>query len=184
MDYLAMFTRISTLKIATISIFCALSIGTNYALVSVVNVKPMDFIVFLGGFLFGEVVGSSIGIFSWLIYGSMNPYGFDPRIWVATMLAESLYGITGGLLRRMLGSTSFSTRRLSLSVFFAAMGFLATVLYDLTTNTVYASVMGQPLIIAILTGAVWAVVHEGANFLIFGVLSVPTIVALKKVVNG
>jgi len=70
-----MFTPINTLKIAAISVFCALSIGTNYALAGIVNVKPMDFIVFIGGFLFGEVAGSSIGIFSWLIYGSMNPYG-------------------------------------------------------------------------------------------------------------
>ena len=173
-----------TVKIALIAIFCALSIGTNYALVGVINVKPMDFIVFVGGFLFGPVAGSSIGIGSWLIYGTINPYGFDPRIWLATMLAESIYGITGGLLRRMLGSTSFSSQRLRLSVLFATMGFLPTVLYDLITNTVYASVTNTPLFFAIfVSGALFAVLHEGANFLIFGVCSVPTIAALRKVVK-
>ena len=174
----------NTVKIALIAVFCALSIGTNYALVGVPNVKPMDFIVFVGGFLFGPVVGSSIGIVSWLIYGSINPYGFDPRIWAATMLAESLYGITGGLLRKALGSTSLSKQRLRLSILFATMGFLPTVLYDLITNTVYASVYGSPVIVAIFVGALFAVVHEGANFIIFGVLSVPTIAALRKVVNS
>jgi uncharacterized membrane protein len=170
----------NTVKIALIATFCALSIGTDYALVGVPNVKLMDLIVFLGGFLFGSVVGSSIGIVSWLIYGSINPYGFEPRIWVATMLVESVYGITGGLLRKALGSTSLSSERLRLSILFATMGFLPTVLYDLITNIVYASVYNSPVIVAIFFGAPFAVLHEGANFLIFGVCSVPTIVALRK----
>jgi len=174
----------NTVKIAVIATFCALSIGTDYALIGLPNVKLMDLIVFVGGFLFGPVVGSSIGIFSWLIYGSMNPSGFEPRIWVATMLAETVYGITGGLLRKALGSTGLGSQQFRLSVFFATMGFLPTVLFDLTTNIVYASVYNTPVVVAILVGAPFAVLHEGSNFLIFGVLSVPTIVALRKVVKG
>jgi hypothetical protein len=174
-----------TVKIAIIAIFCALTLGTDYALAGIPNVKLMDLIVFIGGFLFGPIVGSSIGIFSWLIYGSINPNGSpDPRIWVATMLAESVYGIVGGLLGKALVSTNFSSQRLRLSVLFATMGFLPTVLYDLITNTVYASVIGQPVIVTIFVGALFAVVHEGSNFLIFGILSVPTIAALRKVVKG
>jgi hypothetical protein len=174
----------NTVKVATVAIFCAVSVGTNYALVGIPNVKLMDLIVFVGGFLFGSVVGSSIGIFSWLIYGAMNPFGFEPRIWVATMLAETVYGITGGLLRKALDSTSLSSQRFRLGVFFAAMGFLPTVLFDLITNIVYASVYNTPVIVAILVGAPFAVLHEGSNFLIFGVLSVPTIAALGKAVKG
>ena len=174
----------NTVKIAVIATFCALSIGTDYALIGLPNVKLMDLIVFVGGFLFGPVVGSSIGIFSWLIYGSMNPSGFEPRIWVATMLAETVYGITGGLLRKALGPTGLGSQQFRLSVFFATMGFLPTVLFDLTTNIVYASVYNTPIVVAILVGAPFAVLHEGSNFLIFGVLSVPTIAALRKVVKG
>jgi LytS/YehU family sensor histidine kinase len=184
MDNLTMPLQMNTVKIAIIVTFCALSIGTDYALVGVFNVKPMDLIVFIGGFLFGPVVGSSIGVFSWLIYGTLNPYGFEPRIWLATMFAESVYGITGGLLRKALGSTSLDSQRLRLSVLFATMGFLPTVIYDMITNIVYAPVYNQPVIVALLVGAPAAVVHEGANFLIFGVCSVPTILALRKVVKG
>ena len=173
----------NTVKIAIIVTFCALSIGTDYALVGIPNVKLMDLTVFLGGFLFGPLVGSSIGMASWLIYGSLNPYGFDPRILVATMLAETIYGITGGLLGKTLRSTSLSSQRLRLSVLFATMGFLPTVLYDLITNTVYASVFGTPVIVAILLGVPFAVLHEGANFFIFGILSVPTITALRRVLR-
>lgn len=174
----------NTVKIAIIAVFCALSIGTDYALVGVPNVKLMDLIVFVGGFLFGPVAGSSIGIVSWLIYGSINPIGFEPRVWLATMLAESVYGITGGMLGKALGSTSLGSQRLRLSVLFATMGFLPTVLYDLTTNVVYASVYNTPAVVAILVGAPFTVLHESANFLIFGVLSVPAIAALRKVVKG
>lgn len=173
----------NTVKIALIATFCALSIGTDYALVGVPNVKLMDLIVFLGGFLFGSVVGSSIGIVSWLIYGSINPYGFDPRIWVATMLAESVYGITGGLLRKALGSTSLSSERLRLSILFATMGFLPTVLYDMITNIVYASSFQIPLVVAIFAGAPFTVLHEVANAAIFGVCSVPLITVLGKIVK-
>jgi hypothetical protein len=174
----------NTVKIGIIITFCALSIGTDYALVGVTNVKPMDLIVFIGGFLFGPVVGSSIGVLSWSIYGALNPLGFEPRIWLVTMFAESVYGITGGLLGRALGTRGLSTQRLRLIVLFAAMGFLPTVLYDLVTNVVYASVFNIPIITAIFMGAPFAVLHEVANFIMFGVLSVPTIVALGKVVNG
>lgn len=173
----------NTVKITIIVTFCALAIGTNYALIGIPNIKLMDLIVFIGGFFFGSIVGSSIGMASWLIYGSLNPYGSDPRIWVATMLAETIYGITGGLLGKTLRSTSLSSQRLRLSILFATMGFLPTFLYDLITNTVYASVFGTPVIVAIFLGAPFAVLHEGANFLIFGVLSVPTITALRKVVR-
>ena len=53
-----------TLKIAIIACLVALSIGTNYALAGVWNVKLMDFIVFVGGFCFGPVVGVLVGVIS------------------------------------------------------------------------------------------------------------------------
>ena len=174
----------NTVKIAVIVTFCALSIGTDYALVGVTNVKPMDFIVFIGGFLFGPLTGSLIGVFSWSIYGALNPLGFEPRIWLATMFAESMYGIAGGLLGRALGTTDLSSQRPRLIVLFASMGFLPTFLYDLATNIVYASVFNVSIITAIFMGAPFAVLHEVANFIMFGVLSVPIIAALGKVMKG
>jgi len=174
----------NTVKIAIIVTFCALSIATNYALIGVSNVKVMDLIVFVGGFLFGAVIGSSIGMFSWLIYGAINPIGFHPQIWLATMLAETVYGLTGAVLRKALGSASLDGRRLRLSVLFATMGFLPTVLYDMATNVVYASVFQVPLVVAIFEGAPFTVLHEVANAAIFGVCSIPIITVLGKMVKG
>jgi uncharacterized membrane protein len=171
---------LKTFKIAIIATLAAISIATNYALIGVSNVKLMDFIVFVGGFCFGPLIGASIGILSWLIYGSINPYGFVPQVWLATMIAESIYGIVGGFFGKSLASTTFDGQRFKLSVFFATVGFLPTVLYDLITNVAYASSFNVPVVAAIFVGAPFTVLHEVANAAIFGVCSVPMITALKK----
>lgn len=174
----------NTFKIAIIATLVALSIATNYALIGVHNIKPMDFIVFVGGFCFGSLTGASIGVLSWLIYGTLNPYGFVPQVWLATMLAESIYGIVGGILGKSLASTDFNGQQLKLSVFFATLGFLPTVVYDLITNVAYASSFNVPVVAAIFVGAPFTVLHEVVNAAIFGVCSVPMITALKKLCGG
>jgi len=174
----------NTFKIAVIATLVALSIATNYLLIGVHNVKPMDFIVFVGGFCFGPLIGASIGVLSWLVYGAVNPYGFVPQVWFATMLAESIYGVVGGFLGKSLASTKMGSQRLKLSVFFATVGFLPTVIYDLITNVVYASSFDVPIIAAIFVGAPFTVLHEVANAAIFGVCSVPMITALEKLCGG
>jgi LytS/YehU family sensor histidine kinase len=175
---------LKTFKIAIIATLAAISIATNYALIGVSNVKLMDFIVFVGGFCFGPFVGISIGVLSWLIYGAINPQGFVPLVWLATMSAESIYGVVGGYLGKSLASADFRGQRLKLSVFFATMGFLPTVLYDLITNVVYASSFNVPIVVAILAGTPFTVTHEVANAAIFGICSVPIIAALGKLSRG
>jgi hypothetical protein len=174
----------NTVKIAIIATLTALSIATNYVLIGFSNIKLMDFIVFVGGFCFGAPVGASIGILSWLIYGVLNPLGFVPQVWIATMLAEAIYGIVGGFLGKSLALTSFDGQRLKLSVFFATMGFLPTVLYDLVTNVVYAYSFNVPVIAAIFVGAPLTVLHEVANAAIFGICSSSIIATLGKLSRG
>lgn len=171
-------------KIAVVATFVALSVATNYAMIGIHNVKVMDFIVFVGGFCFGPIVGVSIGVLSWLIYGVLNPYGFVPQVWLATMLAESIYGIFGGILGKSLGATNFHGQHLKLSIFFATMGFLPTVLYDLITNVAYAYSFDIPIIPAIFAGAPFTVLHEVANAAIFGFCSVPMIIAFERLLGG
>ncbi len=172
---------LKSLEISIIITLCALSIASNYALIGVTNVTLMDFLVFIGGFLFGPIIGMSIGISSWLIYGIINPIGFVPQIWLATMLSEAIYGLVGGLLGKTLSSADFRGRNLKLSVFFATVGFLPTVFYDLITNIVYAFSFDVPIAVAIFAGAPFTVLHEVANAAIFGLLAAPAISILKQV---
>jgi hypothetical protein len=131
-----------------IAVLTAACIASNYMLIGVVNVKFMDLIVFVAGFAFGPLTGASVGVLTWLIYGTLNPYGFSLPILVATSLGESLYGIVGGLLggrNRSIIGEGFST-----NVKFAIIGFLLTFTYDIATNVVSAISVGIPLTAAMI----------------------------------
>jgi len=171
-------------KISVIIILTALSIATNYALIGIPQIKLMDFIVFIGGFCFGPLTGVAIGVSSWLIYGVLNPYGFVPQIWLATMLSEALYGLIGGFLGRKLNPMKFNGSRYRLIILFGSVGFIATLLYDLVTNVVYASVFDVPLFLAIAIGAPFTILHQLGNALIFGLGAIPVIEALNKSLRG
>jgi uncharacterized membrane protein len=171
-------------KVALIITFIALSIATNYVLVVLPNLVVMDFIVFLGGFCFGPVIGALIGILSWALYGIINPYGFVPSVWVATMLSESIYGIIGGLLGRSLYSINLEEQRLKSSILFGSFGLIITLGYDIITNIVYALTFNVSILVSFLTLVPFAILHEISNAAIFGIGSVPLIRAVKKVVGS
>jgi len=167
----------NTVKLATITILVALSISTNYALVSLHNVKLMDFITFIGGFLFGPFVGAFVGVLSWSIYGVLNPYGFVPQIWIATMFSEAIYGVAGGFLRKV--NINFNGKSLRHMIFLGNLGFLLTLIYDLLTNVAYAQVLGQNILVAMIIGAPFTLTHEISNALLFGICSIPLISTLQ-----
>ena len=168
------------IKVATIATLTALCVATNYALVGMPNIKFMDFIVFVGGFCLGPIAGALIGVLTWLVYGLINPYGFVPQVWLATMFSEAIYGLVGGILGRNLVSTDFNEKRLKLSILFGTVGFLLTLIYDVMTNLVYASVFNVPIIAALVIGAPFTILHELSNAAIFSIGSIPVILALKK----
>jgi uncharacterized membrane protein len=173
----------NTVKIAIIVTFCALSIGSDYAMFSLWNVKLMDFIVFVSGFCFGPIVGVSVGMTSWAIYGTLNPQGFVLPILLATMFSETIYGIVGGLLGKWLTNPSHEWR--SASVFFASVGALLTLVYDVVTNIVSGLTWGWNVAFAVVFGFIpFGLVHEVSNLVFFGVGSVPVIYAINMVVGG
>lgn len=171
----------NTIKISVVATLVALCIATNYALIGVHQIKAMDFIVFIGGFCFGPFAGALIGILTWAVYGTINPYGFIPRVWLATMFSEPIYGVVGGLLGTSLASSDLDNQRLRLSILLGTTGFVLTVIYDLVTNIVFASVFNQSIIVAIAWGAPSAVLHELSNATIFAVGSFPMIKAIRKI---
>lgn len=173
----------NTIKIAIITMFCALSIGTDYALYGLWNVKLMDFIVFVGGFCFGSVVGVLVGVISWTVYGTLNPQGFVLPVLLATMCSEMIYGIAGGLLRKGLTNLKGETKKAS--VFFASVGALLTLIYDVVTNIVFGLTAGWNVVFAVVVGFVpFGLTHEISNLVFFGIGSVPVISAINDVVGG
>lgn len=174
--------------LALAAVLVALAVGTNYAMMSFYNVKFMDLIVFVGGFCFGPIVGGLIGIACWGVYGSINPLGFSFHIWVATMFAESLYGVAGGLLGRLVQlsrSNEVRSGGLNLHVFFAATGIFLTVVYDAITNIVFGRLFNWSIIFSLISGFVpFGLLHVVSNALFFGVACAPAIKTIKNMMGG
>ena len=178
-------------KPALIAVFTAESLVTNYALTGIPNVKLMDALIFIAAFLFGWTVGVGIALSTWIIYGFVNPYGQAgfPLI-IFLMLGECFYATGGSLLRKSSTARQLLTdRRLSsdlqIAIIFGIAGLGLTFAYDLLTN--FATYMFlapsfyQALLIGVITGAPFALLHEGSNLLIFALASPAGIVAARRV---
>ena len=161
-------------KISFIGIMTALCIVTNYMLIGVPNVKFMDLFVFVSGYTMGMLSGALVGVLTWLVYGTLNPYGFNLPTLAATCTGESIYGIMGGVLS---GRLYLKTDRLRFykgfwegNLILGVIGFLLTFIYDLFTNIVTALVFEIPLIACLVAGIPFALIHEASNFIIFFLL--------------
>lgn len=162
-----------TKKAALLAVLSAAAIATNFLMIGVVNVKFMDLIVFTAGYLFGGGFGAATGALIWLIYGTLNPYGFSLPILVSTMAGETLYGYTGGWLSRWY--------RYPEGVFdfrLAVTGFAVTFVYDLFTNLVSVYTVGIPVAVGLLSGVPFALTHELSNAAFFAFGFIPLIKAL------
>ncbi len=174
-------------KLALIAILAAVSIGTNYAMMPIYNVKFMDLIVFVGGFCFGPLAGASIGVISWAVYGTLNPYGFSLVIWLSTMFSESIYGVAGGILRKNLNLNQLDVSRrdrVNIGLFFGMLGMFLTLLYDIITNVVFGFVSGWNVLFALIMGFMFGLIHMISNAFFFGLGCRPAINAIFKAVGG
>ena len=167
-------------RASVIAVMTAASIVSNYLLIGVFNVKLMDLIVFSSGFLFGPTVGASVGILTWLVYGTLNPYGFSLPILISTSLMESLYGIVGGLLGSK--GTGRMGAGLTANLKYGIVGFLLTFIYDLVTNIVFGLTAGIPLTVALITGIPFAIAHEVSNAVFFFLGAPPLISAVSRLI--
>ncbi len=168
-------------KAALLSILTAASIATNYLLVGIVNVKLMDLLVFTSGYVFGMRFGATVAILSWIVYGTLNPYGFSFPILLATITGEMIYGLCGGYIRKFIKIPE--TNGWKPDVRFAVLGFLLSFCYDVYTNIVSALVAGVPLMVAMVAGIPFALLHEVSNaaFFMFGLP--PLTIAINHVLR-
>jgi uncharacterized membrane protein len=152
-----------TKKVTMISLMAAAAIATNYLLIGVFNVKLMDIIVFATGYLLGSASGATVGFLVWMVYGTLNPYGFNLPILLATALSETIYGISGGLFSIKMGLIENMKPDLRLAV----IGFLLTLIYDLMTNVVSVVTVGVPLTMGLIAGIPFGLMHEVSNSIFF-----------------
>jgi hypothetical protein len=180
--------KTSTKELSFIGVMTALCISSNYLMIGLTNIKFMDLFVFISGYIMGSLAGASVGTLTWLVYGTLNPYGFNLPTLIATCMGESLYGIVGGISEKFgLSVSSASSTMITGKRFWEAnlrigiVGFLLTFIYDLFTNIVTGIIFEIPLIACIIAGIPFAVTHEASNFFFFFLGGNLLIKAIKKV---
>jgi uncharacterized membrane protein len=176
------------MKVALMAVFTALSLGTNYAMIDIPNVKLMDALIFIAAFLFGLEVGLGSAISIWLVYGFINPYGqADPILLVFLTTGECFYAIAGAFLSRASAARDLlnNVRPYGrVGLLFGIVGFQATFAYDVLTNfgswIFKTSSLYQALIIGLVTGVPFAIIHEASNIVFFATVVPLAIIASKR----
>lgn len=154
----------------------ALSVSTDYALIGIPNVKVMDMLVFLSGIWMGPAWGAAAGALTWMVYGTVNPFGFNLLIFLTVVPMEMLYGVLGGLLRKRALFPGIEN-----AWAFAMVGLGATLAYDLVTNAVTGYFFNSSALVGVIGGIFpWSVAHVVSNFLLFLVIAPVAVVEADR----
>jgi hypothetical protein len=178
--------NLSTQTLGFIAVMTALCVTSNYAMIGLPNIKFMDLFVFISGYCFGILPGTLVGVFTWLVYGTINPLGFSLPILAATSIGEALYGLVGGLSRdmglRVPGFSMVGKKEHWICNFkIALIGFILTFLYDLFTNIMSGVTVGLSILVALISGIPFAILHEGSNLAFFFWGGAPLIMAVQRI---
>jgi hypothetical protein len=184
-----LFPHLTVRDISLITVLTALCVGGNYALIGLPNIKIMDLVVFITGFIFGASIGATTGALVWMVYGAINPFGFSFPVWLSTMVGEAVFGIVGGILGRISYKTAeknFNVFRFSLEM--GLWGLVLTIIYDLFTNIVFTVVFDVPLVTAIVVGwfipPFFGILHEASNFILFFSVVYPSTKVIRTFTGG
>lgn len=134
------------------------------------NVEATSLISFLVGFMFGAGFGATLGALTMFINGFLSPWGFAGIIMPYQMAGMALIGFTGGVYRKFLGRNPVNMtsppKILTLEVSFLA-AFL-TFIYDVLTNIGWALPSEVPIIVALIQGIWFSIIHIVSNVAFFG----------------
>jgi hypothetical protein len=173
--------------IAIVSLFAALAVASNYAMLPLYQVKLMDSLVFIAAYLYGWRAGAGVAAITWMVYGSLNPLGAAGfPLLLILIIGEMVFAVAGSLLSNLWNrSLDFRVgkRYITRGLLLGVTGLLSAFIYDIWTNAIdglliYRSVEG--IFIRITTGALFMIVHETSDLLLF-IFAVPAlIVAISR----
>ena len=175
----------NTQTISLIAVLSAVNIATNYVLLPLSNVKLMDAIVFLTGFILGLKSGVAVATTTWLIYGILNPLGFSLPTLIIVTLSEYIYAITGSFLKKTRLNNKVKPFERSLS--FGVVGLLTTLSYDLITNAAVGWLFYRSATLGLITmnfPIPLGLIHEISNTLLFALVIPILIHVIKQNIGG
>jgi hypothetical protein len=131
------------------------------------QIEFTSLICFLTGFLFGSFFGVSVGALTMLINGFLSPWGFGDVNIPFQILGMALIGFVGGVYRKSCTRAGNpSARWFSLEVSFLA-AFL-TLIYEIIVTVGFVIFFNVNIIVALIVGAWFTVVHVASNTVLFG----------------
>jgi len=172
-------------KVAAISMFTALAVATDYAMLPLANIKLMDSIVFVSALTFGLEIGVSVGALTWLVYGEVNPLGPDGGLLLVILIgSETIYAVFGYMVRRTFDydKIGIPTR----SLLWGSLGLIGAFVYDLITIITPTLISGSSLNVAIFSmgpAAPFMIAHEISDFVFFAIAAPVLYAAIRRVVR-
>ncbi len=159
--------------VAYAGIFIGTGVALGYLLAAIPNVELVTATIFIAGYLIGKGGGTLVGILTFGIFSSLNPYGMPPLPLLFTqILAGGIIGFTGGFIKgRWEGIISFTLS-----------GVFLTLFYDIITNASGYFLFPQKntFIAYMIAGIGFSGVHILSNGVIFPTLLFPLTKNLKR----
>jgi hypothetical protein len=150
------------------------------------NVEFTSLIVFVAGAVLGVSFGAGLGVLVMFVNGFASPYGVAGIILPFQVIGMVVVGVGGGLYRRSRHG-SYDVKSCTEA---AVLGAFLTLVYDVITNFGFAvtyMLVGEPVFLAfisaILSGAVFSVIHVVSNTVFFGAAFLPITSALQKLLR-
>jgi len=160
-----------------LALFCALAAATVGIQIAPrpPNIEATSLTTFFAGVLFGGVAGGLFGTLVMFVNGFLSPWGFAGLILPFQIVGMSIIGVAGGIFRRYGVADSATRTALELAV----LGSFLTLIYDIITNTGVALISNVPIVLALIYGVVFSLVHIVSNTLLFGFAFAPLMKAFK-----
>jgi hypothetical protein len=184
----------ASVKTALVAVFTALSLGTNYVLTGLPNVKLMDTFDFVASYEFGLSVGIPVVILTRSVYALVNPWGPASGLLIFMLVVgDCFYALSGFLVgrSRLLERGNEVVER---SMILGVIGFFSALGFDLFTNFgegLLAFARGPDLSAylskAFIFGLVTmnfplplGIVHEVSDFFFFSIVAPAAIVLVAR----
>jgi hypothetical protein len=161
--------RFGLSNVARVGVFSALAFGVNAPFLVIPNVEVFSLALFLSGIFLGIIDGLAVALISGVIFVLFNPNGPQtlPLVGLAQLFGFILFGLTGGLLRPIVLHHS---QTLKIAFLLAFCGGALTLWYDLSTNLVFAIILG-PFWPTVVSGMAFGIIHIVGNIITFALSS-------------
>ena len=164
---------------ATVAVFTAAIIGSDFALAPYANVKLLDTLVFVAAFVFGLRVGTAVAVLSETIWGFISPYGMAGAILPFLVGGEVLFALAGYAAAKLWRDSRIEPLS-SQNLFLGALLAICAFVWDFETNIATGLIAGASTLSGLLAyeipGIPFMIPHELSDFA-YGSLVAPAVIA-------